>query len=58
MTCLPFACNSVVNTLKAFRFCNSLCGGGCITCLPLPFAYNSVINTHMAFRFRNAEEAA
>jgi len=56
MTCslLPFACNSVINTHAAFRFHNSLCGGGCVTCPPLPFAYNSVINKLKVFRFCNS----
>ena len=55
MTCLPlpFACNSVINTLKAFRLCNSLCRGGRVTCPPWPFACNPVINTLKAFRFCN-----
>ena len=41
MTCppLPFACNSVINTHMAFRFLNSLCGGGRVTCLRLHFRY-------------------
>jgi len=42
MTCLPllFACNSVINTLKAFCFCNSLCGGGRVNCLPFHKAFH------------------
>ena len=33
MTCLPlpFACNSVINTLKAFRLYNRLCRGSRVT---------------------------
>jgi len=42
------------NTHKAFRFLNSLCGGGRMTCLPLPFACNSIIDTHEALRFCNS----
>ena len=54
MTCLPlpFAGTSVLNTHVAFRFRNSLCGGGRLTCLP--FAGTSVMNTHKAFRFCNS----
>ena len=41
-------------TCMAFRFRNSVCRGGRVTCLPLPFACNSVINTYKAFRFLNS----
>ena len=56
MTCLPlpFACNSIINTYKAFRYCNSLCRGGRVICLPLPFTGTSIINIHKAFCFWNS----
>ena len=59
MTCppLPFAYNLVINTLKVFRFRNSRCGGGRITCLPFPFAGISVMNTHATSATHFAEEA-